>query len=113
MTGSPVLMTGLPDSGLDPASPLAELSTVAPRLRADKPLHTQLKRSAATYQRSRHEQVARRITSEPGRFAPRMRALMYRKLRLRAPSVRLAVRPARLPVTLAFDQTDRTGSPLL
>lgn len=103
MTGSPVLMTRLPDDDLDPASPLAELSTFAPRLRADRPLRTQLSRGVATYQAARHARVAARITSRPGQFARRMRALLYRKLRLRAPAARLTARPARLPEPLVFD----------
>lgn len=107
MTGSPVLMTGAPAAGLDPASPMAELGSFAPRLRADRPLRKQLLRSAATYQPARHRHIAERITSEPGRFARRMRALLYRKLRLRAPAARLAVEPARLPVTLWPDDPGR------
>lgn len=104
MTGSPVLMTRLPEDDLDPSSPLAELSSFAPRLRDDRPLRKQLTRGVSTYEGARHAHVAARITSEPGRFAPRMRALIYRKLRLRAPAARLTVQPARLPNPLVFDE---------
>ncbi|GHJ22498.1 MULTISPECIES: hypothetical protein [Streptomyces] len=104
MTGAPVLLTDVPDTGLDPASPLAELSSFAPRLRADKPLCRQLARAMATYRKAGYERVAQRISSEPGRFAVKMRSLLYRKLRLRATAARLAPRPARLPVTLRFDE---------
>lgn len=45
-----------------------------------------------------------RITSEPGRFAVRMRALIYRKLRLRAPAVRPRTDHAPLPVTVRHDE---------
>ena len=119
MTGAPVLLTGhtrpgaRPGTGagaapapvLDPASPLAELSSFAPRLRADRPLQRQLSRSRTTYRADDHARVAARITSEPGRFAARMRALIYRKLRMRPPAaVRLTTEPARLPVTVRFDE---------
>ncbi|MGC5346819.1 hypothetical protein ACPXCE_04285 [Streptomyces sp. DT24] len=99
MTGVPVLMGNLPDADVDPGSPLAELGSFAPRVRDDRPLHRQLSRSSTTYHPHRHAQVARRISSEPGQFAPRMRALIYRKLRLRAPAVRLDTEPAPLPFT--------------
>ncbi|WP_225848190.1 hypothetical protein [Streptomyces sp. HPF1205] len=100
MTGVPVLMADVPEPQVDPGSPLAELLSFAPRLHADRPLVPQLKRSAARYSAGRHERVAARITSEPGQYAAKMRALLYRKLRLRAPARRLEAEPARLPLTI-------------
>lgn len=107
MTGVPVLTAGeqgRKETGLDPDSPLAELRSFAPRLRTDRPLQRQLTRSAATYRRDRHERVAARITSEPGRYVRRMRALLYRTLGLRPPA---AVQPvagaAALPVVVDCD----------
>jgi hypothetical protein len=103
MTGVPVLMAGEQQPAgpeLDPDSPLAELRSFAPRLRTDRPLQRQLTRSSATYRRDRHERVASRITSEPGRYVRRMRGLLYRALGLRPPAVRLTTRPAALPVTV-------------
>ncbi|MEU0811907.1 hypothetical protein [Streptomyces sp. NPDC005970] len=104
MTGAPVLLASVPDAHVDPASPLAELSSFAPRIQDDRPLRRQLHRSSVTYQSDRHQQVAARISSEPGRFARKMRALMYRKLRLRAPAARPVAEPARLPFAVHYDE---------
>ncbi|MGW7516619.1 hypothetical protein ACWGJ2_13605 [Streptomyces sp. NPDC054796] len=103
MTSAPVLMTGHPEADVDPDSPLAELCSFAYRLLPDRPLRRQLNRSAATYRPRQYERVAARITSEPGQFARKMRQLIYRKLRLRAPSARLRTEPARLPHTLPYE----------
>lgn len=103
MTGVPVLMGSVPEGDLDPASPAAELASFAPRLHVGRPLDRQLIRAASTHRAERYEQVAARITSEPGRFAVRMRALIYRKLRLRAPAVRPRTDHAPLPVTVRHD----------
>ncbi|BAG19020.1 MULTISPECIES: hypothetical protein [Streptomyces] len=103
MTGVPVLMGDVPDGDLDPASPAAELASLAPQLHADRPLDRQLARAAAAYRAERYAQVTARITSEPGRFAVRMRALIYRKLRLRAPAARPRTDHAPLPVTARHD----------
>lgn len=84
-TGAPVLLAELSGADLDPSSPMAELVSFAPRLRADRPLARQLSRDARASVRPRYEHVAGRITSEPGRFARLMRGLLYRKLRMRAP----------------------------
>ncbi|MGW4547252.1 hypothetical protein ACWEN4_12830 [Streptomyces violaceorubidus] len=104
MTGAPVLMAGRSDAALDPSSPMAELMSFAPRWREDRPVSQQLRRSSVLRRAHRYERVAARITSEPGRFGRRMRALLYRKLRLRAPAARCpAVEPASLPVTVRYD----------
>ncbi|MFF9567828.1 hypothetical protein [Streptomyces sp. NPDC014685] len=107
-TGVPVLMAGAPEADVDPGSPVAELAAIAPRLDADRPIGRQLSRATALYRKQRYEQVAARITSEPGRFACRMRALIYRKLRLRAPAVRPAAEHAPLPFTLRYDEPGRS-----
>ncbi|MFE7120575.1 hypothetical protein ACFU99_34615 [Streptomyces sp. NPDC057654] len=106
MTGVPVLMAGLPEEVLDPASPLAELSSFVPRLglREGRPLRQQLSRSSTAYRPQRYERIAARITSEPGQFAQKMRALIYRKLRLRSPAVRIAAEPAPVPLTVRYDE---------
>ncbi|MEU6371802.1 hypothetical protein [Streptomyces sp. NPDC046909] len=104
MTGVPVLMAGRADPDVDPGSPLAELMSFAPRLRPDRPLLPQLRRSSAACRPHRYARVAARITSEPGRFSHKMRALLYRKLRLRAPATRPTTEPARLPLTVRYDE---------
>ncbi|MFF9345959.1 hypothetical protein [Streptomyces sp. NPDC014734] len=107
MTGAPVLMAGAPETDVDPTSPGAELATLAPRLHPDRPLGRQLTRSSALYRKQRYERIADRITSEPGRFATRMRALLYRKLKLRAPAVGLAAEHAPLPFAVRYDEPGR------
>ncbi|MEV8053062.1 hypothetical protein [Streptomyces bacillaris] len=104
MTGAPVLLGHVPEDTLDPGSPAAELASIAPRLHPGRPLSRQLARSAAAYRKERYQQVAARITSEPGQFAVRMRALIYRKLRLRAPAVRPRTDHAALPVVVRHDE---------
>ncbi|WP_282792996.1 hypothetical protein [Streptomyces sp. CC224B] len=104
MTGAPVLLARLPDADVDPGSPLAELGTFAPRLRVGRPVLPQLTHAAAAYRPEPYARVAARITSEPGRFARNMRALLYRKLRLRAPGPVPAERPAGLPRVLTYDE---------
>ncbi|MEU9343990.1 hypothetical protein AB0D74_22555 [Streptomyces sp. NPDC048278] len=104
MTGVPVLMAGQPDADVDPGSPLAELMSFAPRLYGDRPMLPQLKRSSGTSRSRRYERVAARISSEPGRFAHKMRALLYRKLHLRPPAARTTIQPARLPLTVRYDE---------
>lgn len=108
MTGVPVLAageTGLGGTELAPDSPLAELRSFVPRLHPDRPLEGQLARSSATYRHDLHERVASRITSKPGRYVHRMRALLYRTLRLRPPAVRPVTRPAALPVVDCDDRS--------
>ncbi|MEU7041605.1 hypothetical protein AB0A77_11170 [Streptomyces varsoviensis] len=106
MTGAPVLLADVPEEDIDPASPMAELSSLAPRLRIreGRPLRQQLSRSSTAYRPHRYERIAARITSEPGQFARKMRALIYRKLHLRPPAVRVAAEPAPLPFMARYDE---------
>lgn len=103
MTGARILTAGSPDTDLDPASPMAELLSLTPRVRSDRPLRRQLRQSSAAYRSDRYAQIAARISSEPGRFARRMRALLYRNLHLRAPVARPAPERAVPPVTVTYD----------
>ncbi|UUU33293.1 hypothetical protein JIX56_27455 [Streptomyces sp. CA-210063] len=104
MTGARLLTAGSPDTDLDPSSPMAELRSLAPRIDMGRPLLRQLRQSAAAYRPDRYARVAARISSEPGRFARRMRALLYRKLRLRAPVARPAPAAAVPPVLVRYDE---------
>ncbi|NBM16594.1 hypothetical protein [Streptomyces sp. GC420] len=106
MTGAPVLMAGREDAAVDPGSPMAELCSFAARVRPDRPLAEQLKRSSSAYRTHRYKRVAARISSEPGRFARRMRALLYRKLRLRPPAAHPATAPARPPLLVRYGEPD-------
>jgi hypothetical protein len=82
----PLLLTASVTRDLDPDSANAALAQIAPRLHPGRPLRAQLSRAAARYRSSCYEQVAARITSQPGRFDQNMRRLMYRLLRLRRPA---------------------------
>ena len=110
MTGAPVLMAGSPTVALAPGSPMVELRSLAPRIHADRPLRGQLRQAAAAPRAEHHARVAARITSEPGHFARRMRALIYRELRLPAPAAQLPVEPAPLPVTVTGEAADGVTS---
>ncbi|BDH72533.1 hypothetical protein [Streptomyces sp. PLM4] len=100
LAGVPVLVTEAQESGVDPGSPMAELRSLAPRLRTDRLYPSQLRRSHAAYTPHTYERLASRITSEPGRFARNMRALMYQKLRMRPPAGHPVTEPAPLPTPL-------------
>ncbi|GGO95100.1 hypothetical protein [Wenjunlia tyrosinilytica] len=108
-TGVPVLLASYPETDVDPGSPMAELASFAPRVDSGRSLLKQLTRSAEEYRPADLDRVAARLTSEPGRFSRNMRALMYRKLRLRAPAVSSVTEPARLPVLLSENEQ---GSPV-
>ncbi|MHB9757249.1 hypothetical protein ACYBSK_22980 [Streptomyces sp. BYX5S] len=101
--GVPVVLAGAGDAQLDADSPMAQLRCRAPRLRVDRPLRGQLRRAVATYDGQSHATAARCLTSHPGTFATRMRTLIYRTLRLRAVGTAPAPEPARLPLTVAYD----------
>ncbi|MDT0342955.1 hypothetical protein [Streptomyces litchfieldiae] len=81
--GAPVLLSAFPESGVDPAAPMSGLASFAPRVDGSRPLPRQLERGAARLGPERYRRIAERLSSEPGRFAPHMRRLLYRKLRLR------------------------------
>ena len=85
LSGAPVLLAAYAEGDIDPRSPVADLSAAAPRLDLDTDLATQLDAATAAYPAERHTAVARRITSEPGRFARNMRGLLYRSLGLDPP----------------------------
>jgi hypothetical protein len=94
---APVLLAGFCDDDVDPASAAAMLAAAAPRLRADRRLPAQLSQAVTDYDARRYEQVAARITSEPGRFGQRMQRLMYDLLRLSTPAAGAVTPPAELP----------------
>ncbi|MET8180846.1 hypothetical protein [Streptomyces sp. NPDC005336] len=102
-TGVPVLLASFPEADVSPDSPMAELGSFAPRLNSERSLGEQLDESSAGYRPERYARVAARITSEPGRFARNMRALLYRKLGLRPPAARPVTEPARLSYALGPD----------
>jgi hypothetical protein len=98
--GVPVVLATPLSADVDPASPMGELGTVAPRLSSRRSLSTQLARITADYRRDDYARVAARITSKPGRFAPTMRKLLYRYLHLDQPAGNPAIDPAPLPTLI-------------
>lgn len=86
MTGAPILLARYPHNDANPASPGVDMALAAPALSPTRPLTEQLAYAAAVYPRREFARIARRISSEPGRFNSRMRALMYRILGLGQPA---------------------------
>ncbi|MFF4416808.1 hypothetical protein ACFYY8_30180 [Streptosporangium sp. NPDC001559] len=85
VTGKPVMLAGFPNADVDPASGLAKLAAVAPRVSRRGSLRAQLDRAAKEMRPDRYQAVTELITSEPGRFDQNMRRLIYRLLGLRRP----------------------------
>jgi hypothetical protein len=96
--GAPVVLAHFAEEDVDPGSPMGELGTLAPRLNPGRSLSKQITRACADHPREDLRRVAERISSEPGRFLPNMRTLIYRKLRLRAPAACPVMEPAAMPV---------------
>lgn len=94
----PVVLAQFPDDDVAPGSASAVLGASVPRLRMDRPLAEQFARAEAGDRLPVSETVARRITSEPGRFHRNMRRLMYRMLGLGQPAAISAAVPAAIPV---------------
>ncbi|UCM88295.1 hypothetical protein [Streptomyces marincola] len=81
--GARMTMGSFVPEGLDPAAPVSDLGSFVPRLAPDRPLRRQLERDDAYYRTELYGRVVARLSSQPGRFAPLMRRLLYRRLRLR------------------------------
>jgi len=94
--GAPVMLAGFPRSDVDPASALARLAAVAPRISRLGSLRDQLAR-AAEVRPDHYRSVTDGITSAPGRFDRNMRRLMYRLLDLRQPATIPVAAPASMP----------------
>jgi hypothetical protein len=90
LTDAALLLAGPPAQEVNPASPAAALALAVPALSPGHPLLDQLEYAAAEHRDGeRHREraaVAARITSEPGLFARKMRALMYRVMGLGSPA---------------------------
>ncbi|MGH4033103.1 hypothetical protein ACQB60_29675 [Actinomycetota bacterium Odt1-20B] len=86
LTGSPILLAACGEQELNPASPAADLSLLAPALSPWHPLADQLAYARAEYRRDAYEAVSARITSEPGRFNRNIRALLYQLVGLGQPA---------------------------
>ncbi|MEV7009965.1 hypothetical protein [Streptosporangium sp. NPDC051022] len=96
-TGKPVMLAGFPHADVDPASALARLAAVAPRVSRRGSLRDQLDRAAGEMRPGRYRAVTEQITSAPGRFDRNMRRLIYRLLDLRQPETVPVTVPVPVP----------------
>lgn len=97
LTPAAMLLAGPPAQEVNPASPAAALALTVPALSPGHPLVEQLEYAAAERRDTERAAVAARITSEPGRFARNMRALLYRLLSLPEPAHHPETRPLPTP----------------
>ncbi|MEV1010902.1 hypothetical protein [Streptomyces sp. NPDC049881] len=97
----PILISGLPRSEVAEDSPAVALAARAPALSAVRPLGEQLRYASERHRSGDYDSVAALITSVPGEFQQRMRALLYRLLGLGEPAYAPETRPAPLPPPLS------------
>jgi hypothetical protein len=83
--GVPVIIGTFPGEDIAPGSAAALLAASSPVFRLDEPIECQLACAIACHSPGLSQQVAARITSEPGRFRSNMRRLIYQMLGLTQP----------------------------
>lgn len=100
--GRPVLMAVALDGGnFHPASQMAQLGGLAPRLDAGRPLRPQIDAAIQEYEPLRYAEIRARASSEPGRSAELIRSAMYELLDLSEPVAPARLEPAPIPVPFA------------
>ncbi len=109
VTPAPILLARYPHERVHHASPAAALARLAPALTTARPLEAQLRYAAEEYDRPAYAAVAARLTSEPGRFNQRARALVYGLLGIGRPAYPVPPRPVPAPAPLSRWTADRTG----
>jgi hypothetical protein len=97
--GVPVLLASSPQTKIEPGSPPAAVSRIAPRLCWREPLMPQLGRAVAAWQAGDHAAVAAEVTDVPGQSARLVRHVMYRLMGLSEPGTiaQATAVPAALP----------------
>ncbi|MCS7479441.1 hypothetical protein ACFFQW_25300 [Umezawaea endophytica] len=97
--GLPVLSTSPVRTGSTPTGRRAAVAhhTAVPRLRPDLPLPSQVDAAHAAHSPHLQRHVSEHITSVPGQAARRIRARIYRMLRLPPPSAEPMITPIRGP----------------
>ncbi|MFD7510660.1 hypothetical protein ACFV5N_15205 [Streptomyces sp. NPDC059853] len=100
LTNAAILLASYPDDEVSPDSPAALLARTVPALSPAHPLRDQLRYAAEQRDVRAYRKVADLLTSEPGRFNRRMRALVYRRLGLGEPAVVPASEPPVMPSRL-------------
>ncbi|MER5986424.1 hypothetical protein [Streptomyces sp. NPDC001787] len=102
LTRARILLARFPEADVNPRSPGAELAGAAPALSPAHPLTEQLAYAAAEYPAAEYARIAARISSVPGEFNQRMRALLYRVLGLGQPAFAPVTRPLPPPAPLGL-----------
>ncbi|AUG82098.1 hypothetical protein CFP65_7523 [Kitasatospora sp. MMS16-BH015] len=100
MTRAPILLARFPFEDVNPDSAAATLARTAPALSASHPLPAQLAYARQEYRPAEYAAIARRITSEPGRFNRKVRRLLYRLLGLGEPAYDPVTAPLDFPLPL-------------
>ncbi|MFJ2814952.1 hypothetical protein [Streptomyces sp. NPDC087294] len=101
LTGATMLLTSVNGREMSPCSPAALLSAVAPVLSPVHPLAEQLEYAARSRRPGQYAEVAASLSSAPGQFHRRMRAIVYRLLGLGEPARPAYVAPPPVPPSLA------------
>lgn len=109
VTPAPILLARYPHRRVHHASPAAALARIAPALVTARPLETQLRYAAEEYRRAEYEAVAARLSSEPGRFNQRVRALVYGLLGIGRPAYPVPPEPVPAPAPLDRWTADARG----
>ncbi|MFE2033065.1 hypothetical protein ACFXBB_07335 [Streptomyces scopuliridis] len=100
LTDATMLLTPGPRREISAYSPAALLATLAPVLSPAYPLDEQLRYAAEQQLPGQYKQVASLLSSAPGQFHRRMRAVIYRLLKLGEPACAPVVSPLPLPPPL-------------
>jgi hypothetical protein len=95
--GVPVIIGAFPSEEIAQGTAAALLASASPALQLDQSVEPQLADALACHDVGLSQQVAARITSEPGRFRGNMRRLIYRMLGLTQPPTIPVTPPARMP----------------
>jgi hypothetical protein len=98
--GRPVALASFPEAEVDPASTVARLGRLAPRLQPDESLAGQLADVRSSWTPGRHRQIRELVTDAPGRSGELIRSLMYRMLDLTEPQKPPVVLPVPDPEPL-------------
>ncbi|POM27609.1 hypothetical protein BTM25_20250 [Actinomadura rubteroloni] len=95
--GRPGLLGAFPDRDVAPDSTAEAVGRIFPRLDLDGPLVPQFEGCIASHRPDRAATLRDRLTGEPGRAAPRLRALMYKMMDLPEPESPASTEPVPLP----------------
>ncbi|MBE1457193.1 hypothetical protein H4W79_001407 [Nocardiopsis terrae] len=93
----PILLAPHGAEDVDPASPMGQALRNLPRIGEDTPILDQLLRDLSPGEQDALTFLSRQVSSYPGRFAPRVRAVLYELLDLSEPDEPAGVRPLRPP----------------